>query len=99
MAPLRRTLSQYAGCTPNGVASGSKAQMMYFVEDAKADIAALAQSNGELLSVLRECQSALATMISPVAIQQTSVLNAFAMVTAAEVKARAAIAQAEGLRP
>lgn len=96
MAQLRRPLSQYAGCTPNGVASGSEAQMMYFVEDAKADIASLARSNADLLSALRECQSVLALMVSPKAIQQTTILHAFAMATAAEVKARAAIIMAEG---
>jgi len=38
---LKRKPEQYAGASPNAIASGSKAQMMYFVEDAKSDIAAL----------------------------------------------------------
>lgn len=41
MATLRRSLERYEGCTANAIASGSKAQMMYFVEDAKADIATM----------------------------------------------------------
>lgn len=40
---MRRALEQYASCSPDAIASGSKAQMMYFVEDAKADIALLAE--------------------------------------------------------
>ncbi len=39
---LRRTLASYEACKANPIASGSKAQMMYFIEDAKADIATLA---------------------------------------------------------
>jgi hypothetical protein len=41
---LRRTLDQYANCTPAAVSGGSQAQMYYFVEDAKHDIAALAEA-------------------------------------------------------
>ena len=52
-----------------------------------------------LLDALRECQSALAMMVSPNSIEQTTVANAFAAATAADVKARAAIAKAEGLQP
>ena len=48
----------------------------------------------ELLDALRQCQSALAMMVAPDAIKSTSVLHAFAQVTAAEVVARAAIAKA-----
>lgn len=45
---LRRPLATYQGCSPKAVASGSTAQMMYFVEDAKADIATLAQATVEI---------------------------------------------------
>lgn len=48
----------------------------------------------ELLDALRQCQSALAMMVAPDAIKSTSVLHAFAQVTAAEVVARAVIAKA-----
>ena len=39
---MRRTVQSYAGCIPSAVASGSAAQMQFFVADAKADIAVLA---------------------------------------------------------
>jgi len=53
----------------------------------------------EMLAALQECQSALAMMVSPNSIEQTTVANAFAAATAADVKARAAIAKAEGRHP
>lgn len=49
---LRRSLATYQACSPNAVASGSKAQMMYFVEDAKADIATLAALLDEAVEAL-----------------------------------------------
>lgn len=52
MAALRRSLDSYRGCLADAVASGSKAQMMYFVEDAKADIATLAASLSDVLRIL-----------------------------------------------
>jgi hypothetical protein len=78
---MRRKLSQYQGCTPEGVSGGSEAHMRFFVADAKADIA-------ELVSALTDCQRALANLVAPDAIRQTTVINAFAQVTAAETKAR-----------
>jgi len=48
----------------------------------------------DMLVALRACQSALAMMIAPGLIKQTSVLNAFVQATEAEAKARAAIAKA-----
>ena len=45
---LQRTLEQYANCTASGVVGGSKAQMMYFVEDAKKDIATLAEDRDRI---------------------------------------------------
>lgn len=50
----------------------------------------------DLLTALHACQTALAMMISPDAIKQTSALHAFAQATEAETKARSAIAKAEG---
>jgi hypothetical protein len=59
-------------------------------------IGALLAAAPDLLEALRLSQSALAMMIAPNAIQQTTVVNAFAAATAAEVAARSAIAKAEG---
>lgn len=44
MPNLRRSLSTYQGCTPEGVSGGSEAQMRFFVADAKADIATLSSA-------------------------------------------------------
>jgi hypothetical protein len=41
---MRRKLDQYSNCSPTAIAEGSRAQMMHFVEDAKADIASLAKA-------------------------------------------------------
>lgn len=38
---MRRNPDSYKHCKPEAVASGSEAQMVYFVDDAKADIEAL----------------------------------------------------------
>lgn len=38
---LRRSIARYAGCTAEAVAGGSIAQMKYYVQDSKADIATL----------------------------------------------------------
>ncbi|MGY6251138.1 hypothetical protein ACXIUS_26960 [Bosea thiooxidans] len=48
-------------------------------------------SQSPLRAVLRECQSALAMMIAPDAIKQTTVINAYATAVAAEAKARSAL--------
>lgn len=48
---LRRKPEQYAGASPKAIAAGSTAQMMYFVEDAQADIATLL---GEIDRLTRE---------------------------------------------
>lgn len=55
MAKLVRTLAGYAGCSADAIASGSKAQVMYFIDDAKADIATLADENERLRAELNEC--------------------------------------------
>lgn len=81
---LRRTVATYEACTPEAVSGGSQAQMMNFVRDAQHDIGALADA-------LHECRKALAMMIAPDAIQNTTVLNAFAAAAAAEAGARALI--------
>lgn len=48
----------------------------------------------DLLAALTLCQSALAMMIAPDAIKNTTVLNAFAQANEAEAKSRAALAKA-----
>lgn len=40
---MRRSVQSYALCKPSAVSGGSPAQMLYFVDDAKADIATLAR--------------------------------------------------------
>lgn len=49
---MRRSLESYRDCQGSAIASGSAAQMAYFVEDAKADIAALAASLADVLRIL-----------------------------------------------
>lgn len=39
---MRRAAESYRRCVAHVIANGSNAQMIYFIEDAKADIAALA---------------------------------------------------------
>ena len=56
----------------------------------------LREVNAALVEALREAQSALALMVSPDAIRQSTVSHAFAQATAAEAKARAALARATG---
>lgn len=50
---MKRTLEQYAATSPRAVADGSPAQMFYFVQDAKADIAELAAKVSELEKLLK----------------------------------------------
>lgn len=52
---MQRTLAQYANCTPESVSGGSQAQMLYFVADAKRDIATLAHNNARLVDALQDC--------------------------------------------
>jgi hypothetical protein len=54
-------------------------------------ITALQERIKELEGALSECQRALATLIAPEAIQATTVINAFAQVTAAEWAARSTL--------
>lgn len=58
------------------------------------EIEHLREVNAALVEALREAQSALALMVSPGAIRQSTVSHAYAQLTAAEAKARAAIARA-----
>lgn len=60
------------------------------------DATHLHEVNAALVEALREAQSALALMVSPDAIRQSTVSHAFAQATAAEAKARAALALATG---
>lgn len=58
------------------------------VDDANARLIAASPT---MLEALRQCQRALAMMIAPDVIKQTTVLNAFEQATAAELAAREAI--------
>lgn len=62
----------------------------------KREIEHLREVNAALVEALREAQYALALMVSPDAIRQSSVLHAYVQATAAEAKARAALARATG---
>lgn len=77
-----------ASCEPMGP------WMSYAEADSNARLIAAAP---DLLAALHEAQAALAMLIAPDAIKTTSSLGAFAACTAAEAKARAAIAKAEAL--
>lgn len=48
MSKLNRTIESYAACIAIQVAGGSPAQTMFFIIDAKADIATLAAENERL---------------------------------------------------
>ena len=69
----------------------SQANEAHFLRE---EIAHLREVNAALVEALREAQSALALMVSPDAIRQSTVSHAFAQATAAEAKARAALARA-----
>jgi hypothetical protein len=45
---MRRDPSQYANCSPDAISQGSQAQMRFFVDDAKHDIALLVARVAEL---------------------------------------------------
>lgn len=78
-ATTGHTVSNVAFCdTPERASELAKAYI-------RADIAE------QMAEALRACQSALAMMIAPDAIQSTSVLHAFTQATEAECKARAAL--------
>ena len=62
----------------------------------KREIEHLREVNAALVEAVREAQSALALMVSPDAIRQSTVSHAYAQLTAAEAKARAALALATG---
>lgn len=55
----------------------------------------LEEENAALMEALKESRAALAMMISPDCINQTTAINAFHACAAAESKARAAIEKAE----
>lgn len=56
---LKRPLSTWSALEPAAVASGSLAQVVYALDDAKHDIASLALVNSDLLKVLEESANAL----------------------------------------
>ena len=60
---LNRDLILYEKCSPEAVAQGSAAQMFYFVQDAKADIATLATRLEALEVENARKETALATIL------------------------------------
>jgi cell division septum initiation protein DivIVA len=67
---LERSLDQWAGGKASVIAEGSKAQVMYFIEDAQKDIAALAAEisrltaeNAELLYKLQDLEASVSDRI------------------------------------
>lgn len=60
--------------------------------DAQSDIV---EDNRRLREALKECQTALAMMIDPSCIANSTVLNAFAAATSAEAKARSVLSAEE----
>ncbi|CAH1649927.1 hypothetical protein BOSEA31B_10427 [Hyphomicrobiales bacterium] len=63
--------------------------------DAPSEIATLRKERDEAREALRECQSALAMMVSPGSIQTTSTVQAYAAAMAAEVRARSVLSPGE----
>lgn len=59
-----------------------------YASPAADEITALRKRCAELEAALKQCQSVLAMFIHPDAIMETTVLNAYALATAAEAKAR-----------
>lgn len=47
---LRRELSQYANCSAEAISNGSQAMVKFFIDDAKHDIAMLAEALEALIT-------------------------------------------------
>jgi hypothetical protein len=95
-------IQRIEGLEPGGFLSGDVSdctveEVVQTIEEIRtaSDVTHLREVNAALVEALREAQSALALMVSPDAIRQSSVLHAYAQATAAEAKARAALAAAE----
>lgn len=53
MSTKRRTPEMYRNCKAEAIASGSVAQVIFFIEDAKADIEMLLSVNAGLLDAVK----------------------------------------------
>lgn len=84
------------GCSVEGPIEKMLFQAIAAWNTRTPDATHLREVNAALVEALREAQSALALMVSPDAIRQSTVSHAFAQATAAEAKARAALALATG---
>ena len=84
------------GCSVEGPIEEEMFQAVAAWNTRTPDAPHLREVNAALVEALREAQSALALMVSPDAIRQSTVSHAFAPATAAEAKARAALALATG---
>ena len=84
------------GCSVEGPIEQEMFQAVAAWNTRTPDATHLRAVNAALVEALREAQSALALMVSPDAIRQSTVSHAFAQATAAEAKARAALSSATG---
>ena len=82
------------GCSVEGPIEKMLFQAIAAWNTRTPDATHLRDVNAALVEALKEAQSALALMVSPDAIRQSTVSHAFAQATAAEANARAALARA-----
>lgn len=68
------------------------------LHNAKANYVRTTQEKWEIKDALRECQAALAMMVSPERISATTLASAYATATAAEAKARSVLEGSKAVR-
>lgn len=94
-AALRQSGSGSVVAHPQADALGLGLGVNLWVDVSEANARLIAAAPA-LVEALKEAQSVLAMMVEPGAIQQTTVINAYAAAKAAEAKARRALSQALG---
>lgn len=55
---MKRSISQYANCTPAAISIGSEAQMYHFVDDARSDILELSERIRKAIEIIHRLPSA-----------------------------------------
>lgn len=79
------------------ISDRDEADLMFFQNTQLKDkIARLESANAELVAALEISQKTIQALISAEAIEQTTVINAYAMCVDADTKARAALAKHKG---